>query len=147
METNKSVRIDVSPHLPLLQADEEKVFRIFLNLLANAMKFTRAGDVITLSAKILPDQGMECRVEDSGPGIAADRLKTIFQPFHSKSGASTIDVIKQQGSGLGLSLVKALVEGTRRTDSGGIRPPVREPRLSLPSPDVNHEFSYFLGGG
>jgi signal transduction histidine kinase len=111
METNKSVRIDVSPHLPLLQADEEKVFRIFLNLLANAMKFTRAGDVITLSAKTLPDQGMECRVADSGPGIAADRLKTIFQPFHSKSGASTIDVIKQQGSGLGLSLVKALVEG------------------------------------
>lgn len=94
-----------------MNADEEKVFRIFLNLLANAMKFTRPGDFVSLSAKNLPNGGVECRVTDSGPGIAPDRLGNIFSPFHSKKGETTPDVKKNQGSGLGLSLVKALVEG------------------------------------
>lgn len=110
-ETNKTLRVDLPSNLPPIHADEEKVFRIFLNLLANAMKFTRPTDVITLSARVLSDQTVECRVADTGPGIAAERLKMIFQPFHSKKGETTLDVMKRQGAGLGLSLVRALVEG------------------------------------
>lgn len=109
-ETNKTVRINLPPDLPTIHADQEKVFRIFLNLLANAMKFTRAGDTIELSAKGLSPLWVECRVADTGPGIAADRMESIFIPFHSKTGAST-GVLPRQGAGLGLSLVKALVEG------------------------------------
>jgi signal transduction histidine kinase len=109
-ETEKRIEILLPQDLPLVNADLDKVFRVFLNLLANAMKFTRGGDVIVFSAKRLATGWVECRVTDNGPGISHDRLGHIFSPFLSKTGASSENRY-QQGSGLGLSLVKALVEG------------------------------------
>lgn len=110
LETEKRIDVVVPQDLPLINGDQEKVFRIFLNLLANAMKFTREGDVIVLSAKVLAAGWVECRVSDNGPGISPDRLGHIFSPFLSKTGGAP-ENRRRRGSGLGLSLVKALVEG------------------------------------
>lgn len=108
-QARKSLAVKTPADLPPIQADEEKVRRIFLNLISNAFKFTRAGDKIELSAREVPG-GLEMEVKDSGLGIAPDRLAQLFVPFRSTEG-TTGQSKKGQGTGLGLSIVKALVEG------------------------------------
>lgn len=88
------------PHLPArLRADEEKLFRILLNLMANAFKFTRKGDRVTLGARPSEKGGVVFWVQDTGWGIPPDLLGSLF---HSE---------KKGGSGMGLRIVHALVEG------------------------------------
>ena len=82
---------------------------MFLNLLTNAFKFTRAGDRIELSARPILG-GVEMSVKDTGVGIAPERLERLFVPFRSTDGA-TGEARKGQGTGLGLFIVKALIEG------------------------------------
>ena len=107
-KSKKSLTLILAPDLPLLFADEEKVLRIFLNLLSNAFKFTKEGDGVTLEGRVVDGQA-EFRVSDTGWGIAPDRLPHIFSPFHSASEGPHAP--PKQGTGLGLSIVKALVEG------------------------------------
>jgi len=109
-KTKKTLRLDAPAALPLLLADEEKALRIFMNLLTNAFKFTREGDRITVSAGSEEPGRIAFTVSDTGWGIAPERLARLFEPFQSTNGAEE-DVRKNQGAGLGLSIVKALVEG------------------------------------
>jgi signal transduction histidine kinase len=109
-ESNKTLHLYLPEDLPLLDADEEKVLRIFLNLLTNAFKFTREGDTITIAAAPEGENRVEFRVSDTGLGIDPVRLATIFQPFRSVEGAES-GVRHRQGTGLGLSIVKTLIEG------------------------------------
>lgn len=82
LETNKTVRIDLPGNLSEVNANEEKVFRIFLNLLANAMKFTRPGDSITPAARALSSGWVDCRVNDA----SWDRRRSNGNSFCSVSG-------------------------------------------------------------
>lgn len=108
-QSRKTLTLDVPESLPNVWADEEKVMRVFLNLISNAFKFTRANDRIVLSAR--PVNGaVEMKVSDTGPGIAPERLAKLFVPFHATDGA-TGEARRGQGTGLGLSIVKVLVEG------------------------------------
>ncbi|MBK8576357.1 MAG: HAMP domain-containing histidine kinase [Elusimicrobia bacterium] len=108
-QSRKTIGIHVAPDLPPVQGDEEKIRRVFLNLLTNAFKFTRAGDRIEMSARPVPG-GVEMKVKDTGVGIEPDRLQRLFVPFRSTDGA-TGEARKGQGTGLGLFIVKSLVEG------------------------------------
>lgn len=108
-QSRKTIGIHVPPDLPPVLGDEEKIRRVFLNLLTNAFKFTRAGDRIELSARAVLG-GVEMHVKDTGVGIAPHRLKQLFVPFRSTDGAAG-EARKGQGTGLGLFIVKALVEG------------------------------------
>ncbi|MBL8023020.1 MAG: HAMP domain-containing histidine kinase [Elusimicrobia bacterium] len=107
-KSGKELTLNLSADLPALYADEEKVLRVFLNLLSNAFKFTKEGDRVSLSGRVV-GAWVEFQVEDTGWGIGSDRMAHLFEAFHSTSEKP--DAPPQQGTGLGLSIVKALVEG------------------------------------
>lgn len=109
-ESDKRLRLDLPDSLPPLNADEEKVMRIFLNLLSNAFKFTRDGDTIAISAAPAGNGLVEFRVADTGLGIDPRRRESVFEPFRGVEGADDV-ARRRQGAGLGLSIVKTLVEG------------------------------------
>ncbi|MBK8574427.1 MAG: HAMP domain-containing histidine kinase [Elusimicrobia bacterium] len=104
-EAAKSFSVSFPEGIPFLEADEEKTLRIFLNLIANAFKFTRRGETITLSAVPLGTGWVEFCVKDTGHGIDPERLSRLFDPVRTQNTGP------QEGSGMGLSIVKSLVEG------------------------------------
>jgi PAS domain S-box-containing protein len=95
----------------ILIKDPVRVEQIFINLLSNAIKFTTDGGVIDIQTKLLKKDeknvNLEFIISDTGIGIPADKLETIFEPF---SQASRDTGKKYGGTGLGLSIVKRLVE-------------------------------------
>jgi signal transduction histidine kinase len=99
-------RLTVSlPPEPLsLEADPLRLGQILTNLLTNAAKFTDPGGDVRLSAQAEAGQ-VVLRVRDNGRGIAPDLLPHVFDLFHQGEGAQ-----KTGGLGIGLALVKSLVE-------------------------------------
>ncbi|OBZ10643.1 hypothetical protein A8L34_18845 [Bacillus sp. FJAT-27264] len=91
--------------LPLLDTDEDRLRQILYNLLGNAAKFTSKGQ-ITLSSHAEGDN-VVIIIEDTGIGIEAERLETIFDAFDQGGDAVHRDYA---GTGLGLSITKKLVE-------------------------------------
>ncbi len=97
-----------------LYFDAEKLEEVLSNLLANALKFTPVGGKISLAARLkrahpVTDQGdsLEISVSDTGPGIPREQLAHIFDRFYQ---ADSTYEHHQKGSGIGLALVKELVE-------------------------------------
>ena len=90
----------------VLDADPTRLAQVFSNLLNNAAKYSEEGGQITLSAELEADE-VVVRVTDRGIGIPADHLPRIFQLFAQVETASDRS---QGGLGIGLSLVKGLVE-------------------------------------
>jgi signal transduction histidine kinase/CheY-like chemotaxis protein len=92
---------------PPLQVDETRARQIFVNLLSNAVKFTNHG-MITLHIDADPSQNLvHCSVSDTGIGIPLDKQQEIFEEFRQVDQSYTR---KFQGSGLGLSITRHLVE-------------------------------------
>lgn len=85
--------------------DEEKFERILTNLVRNAIKFTERGSILLT----LKEEGASVvlEVEDTGIGIAAEHLPTIFERFRQVDGSSTR---RYEGTGIGLTLVKEYVD-------------------------------------
>jgi PAS domain S-box-containing protein len=105
--------------LPLVMADFRRTTQVMVNLLSNAVKWAPPGSKIQIT--LLPSAEMvEVRVADRGPGISPDRLPKLFHRFGRQAGDSA-----DQGAGLGLSVVKAIVEaqggqvGVRNRPGGG----------------------------
>jgi two-component system sensor histidine kinase GlrK len=85
-----------------VRADRAKLRLILDNLISNAVKFTPDGGTITVRARAEGDPGgVVIDVADTGPGIPADRVEKVFQPFFTT---------KPQGSGLGLAIVRKIVD-------------------------------------
>ena len=103
--------------LPPMQIDRLRVKQILLNLLSNAIKFTLTGGVVSLEADRDADGGVEVRVRDTGIGIAPEKIALVFEPFRQVD----CDLSRKfEGTGLGLTLVKSLIEihdGTVRIES------------------------------
>jgi signal transduction histidine kinase len=113
------LNVDISKELLAFEmfADERKIKQIMINLLSNAAKFTPEGGAITLSALRILQEGndiLEVSVTDTGIGIPPEYQEKIFENFYQIRGGLTD---KTQGTGLGLSLAKQLVE----LHGGGIR--------------------------
>ncbi|MBW4540278.1 MAG: response regulator [Myxacorys chilensis ATA2-1-KO14] len=91
---------------PPIYLDAEKFDKVLYNLLSNAMKFTPAGKSITVS---LQSDGEQCilQVRDRGIGIRDDQLPCLFERFRQAEGSTNRSF---EGTGLGLALVKELVE-------------------------------------
>ncbi len=107
-----------------LHFDPENLEKVFFNLLSNAVKFTPERGHVTVSVAEtsvtrggLPTDAVEIRISDTGQGIPPEELSHIFDRFHQVDG--TVSRV-QEGTGIGLSLVKELVElhgGSIRVES------------------------------
>jgi signal transduction histidine kinase len=118
---NLKISLQVNGIPETIRGDERKLKQILYNLLSNAVKFTPSGGEIRLSARVvngpeggiqevLPGPGpeyLEVTVADTGVGLASQDLEKIFRPFEQAKSSSGR---KNQGTGLGLSLTKNLVE-------------------------------------
>ena len=100
---------------PVLYFDGDKLEKIITNLLSNAFKFTPAGEEVIFTARLKPGKSngtaarqiLELEVKDSGAGMDEEQLQNIFQRFYQAHSLQNSD---SEGSGIGLSLVKELVD-------------------------------------
>jgi PAS domain S-box-containing protein len=106
--TAKGIEIlaSVPPRLPRLLGDEGRLQQIIWNLLSNAVKFTPRGGTITVRV-VHVGSVLRLTVQDTGRGIEPDYLPHVFEPFSQEDGTMTRS---HEGIGLGLSIVRALVE-------------------------------------
>jgi len=102
-----SDRFEIEPEMPLMRADERKTKQVLLNLVTNAVKFTQPGGHVEIRGHFDPDAGIVLKVKDTGIGISRRDLDRVLQPFEQVD--STISRA-HQGTGLGLPLVKAIME-------------------------------------
>jgi signal transduction histidine kinase len=99
--------IDIEPNVLLVMADEQKISWVLTQLMDNAIKFSSAGGQVVLAVRSESSDMVRVSVTDSGIGIPEERFTDIFEPFHQLDGSSTR---RYGGTGLGLSLVKQIVE-------------------------------------
>ncbi|EHI99336.1 multi-sensor signal transduction histidine kinase [Clostridium sp. DL-VIII] len=105
---NKGISLifDTDTEEKVIACDPEKMERVILNLLSNAVKFTSTGGEITVNIEDC-FENICIRVKDTGRGIPKEKLNSIFERFVQVDKSLTRD---HEGSGIGLSLVKSLVE-------------------------------------
>ena len=130
-----TLRTEVEPDLPPVRFERDALLQVLVNLVDNALKYA--------SRATLREIAIECRshgdgvvlsVRDHGPGVANRHLTRIFEPFHR--GEDEL-VRETQGTGLGLALVKSLVEpmggavAGRNAPDGGFEVKIALPRASL----------------
>jgi two-component system sensor histidine kinase ResE len=101
-----TVNVVAPPDLPPVRADLAALMRVLWHLLDNAVKFSPSGSTVEITAE-QRRAGVRIAVQDHGAGIPLDQLDRIFQVFYQVDGSSTR---KAGGLGLGLALVKRLVE-------------------------------------
>lgn len=127
--SNIEVEFFYPDSLPCYMVDQNKLQQIVANLVSNALKFTSQGSV-SLTLKVASTQSseggkgdvdcVEFHFNDTGQGISPEGLKTLFVPYTQIDGSNTQ---RNRGSGLGLSIVKIVVQGmggTVEMTSGGI---------------------------
>ncbi len=92
---------------PVLRADERALRQMLLNLLSNAVKFSEPGTPIEVETQIKPQGDFVITVRDHGLGMSAEQVEKATQPFYQADSSAAR---RFQGSGLGLSIVKSLME-------------------------------------
>jgi PAS domain S-box-containing protein len=104
-EKNITLHVEL-PTGTIVRADETRLLQVLVNLLSNAIKYNQRDGHVWLRCAAFGSKGVRITVRDTGPGIAADKHASLFQPFE-RLGAekSSID-----GLGIGLAFSKRLVE-------------------------------------
>jgi signal transduction histidine kinase len=105
--SKQKIDIRIPRDFPDLRGEEKAVKQIIVNLLTNAIKFTPEGGEIYVDGRIGTQGDMEISVVDTGIGIAPEHIPVVLAPFGQIESALSR---KNQGTGLGLPLTKALVE-------------------------------------
>ncbi|HEV3052644.1 MAG TPA: hybrid sensor histidine kinase/response regulator [Longimicrobium sp.] len=109
-EKGLALEAEVSPDLPAVWADRERLHQVLGNLVGNAVKFTPAGGRVSVTARLDPTAGEEghpgvrVAVEDTGPGISAEHLPHVFDRFWQARST------RRAGAGLGLAIARGVVE-------------------------------------
>ena len=105
----------VPDRLNIIHSDETRLRKVIWNLLSNAMKFTKKGEIALEVDELGPvgelDKRIRISVMDTGVGISKDRLESVFEAFVQEDSSTTRNY---GGSGLGLAIVKGIV-----TELGG----------------------------
>lgn len=103
-----SFSIEIAQELPPIYCDPEKISRVILNLVINALKFCGENGKVALRVEACTDErALKFSVVDNGPGIAPETLKSLFQRFRQVCGQARSGL---KGFGLGLSIAKELVK-------------------------------------
>ena len=106
-----TLRVDLPADLPVVMADARRTGQVLVNLLSNAIKWSPRGAEITIGAGVdsgAAEQQVRVAVSDCGPGILADELDGLFSRFSDLEPNRRTRA--EHGAGLGLSVVKAIVE-------------------------------------
>lgn len=110
----QTLQVDIAPNMPTLNLDSLSFNRVVTELLSNACKYTPAGETILVSASVIQetaminsDQCVQLTIANTGIEIAPKELSRIFDKFYR---IPNNDPWKHGGTGLGLALVKKLVE-------------------------------------
>ncbi|HEY8194993.1 MAG TPA: ATP-binding protein [Hyphomicrobium sp.] len=139
-----TIEIAVADEVTEFMADEARMRQVLYNLLSNAVGFSKMDGTVRLACWS-EDGNMVFRVEDDGVGIPKDQLGRIFERFESRSHGSD-----HRGAGLGLSIVKSLVElhgGTidiASEEGKGTRVTIRIPERPV---TTSEDVSAWLAGG
>ena len=104
-DADNSIEMTMQPPL-MVEADRELLWRVFENLLRNALIHSGKADGIHVSAKLAPGNEVQVSVRDSGPGIDEAHIKQIFEPFYRVDEARNR---KSGGHGLGLAIAASAV--------------------------------------
>jgi signal transduction histidine kinase len=124
-----SVKIEVSPNMPMVNAIGGELNQVWMNLLDNALDAVGLGGSVVVTVK--PEgRAAVVRVIDDGPGIADDHKQRIFDPFFTTKQPG-------EGTGLGLEVARARVRGHGGDISFDSRPGRTEFRVMLPLREEN----------
>jgi len=104
-EDGLQLRMEITPPLPLIEGDWDKLKQVLINLLSNAIKYNRPNGTITLGASKYKQQ-VSFYVRDTGLGMKPEHVEQLFEKFYRVPGAE-----KVVGTGLGLSISKRIIEG------------------------------------
>lgn len=102
-----AIRVEASDSLPAVWVDTDRMAQVLNNLVANALRHTREGEIV-LAAREAENQRIVIDVRDTGSGIAPEDLPHIFERFYRADPARTRE--SGQSAGLGLAIAKAIVE-------------------------------------
>ena len=105
-EINVTIATDIPDDLPLLSIDSDKVERVLLNLIDNALKFSPDGSAVTVRAQANTSRMLQIDVIDHGPGVPEDYKSRLFDRFVQVKDQKG----KRRGSGLGLTFCRLVVE-------------------------------------
>jgi len=101
-----TLKLDLPPELPQLRADQRRIRQALSHLVNKALKFTQSGGTVELICRAERDSGLTITVADSGAGISPERMSRVLEALDQVEGPKPGS---QQGSGLGLPLVKAIM--------------------------------------
>ncbi|MGN8004196.1 ATP-binding protein [Acidovorax sp. 22279] len=126
---------------PLVRGDAQQLHQVFLNLLENSLRYTDAGGLLRIAARLLPPADgapqLQVQLDDSAPGVPAHELPRIFERLYRAETSRNRD---HGGSGLGLAICRAIAlahGGTLTAEAsplGGLRITLNLPLLDNPAP-------------
>jgi signal transduction histidine kinase len=102
-----AVQVKASPDCPPAWADPDRIEQVLVNLLDNALKYSRPGGTVIVRVSAGPERTVQVQVRDEGIGIPPEHLERIGQRFYRADKARSRS---EGGSGLGLAIARALVE-------------------------------------
>jgi signal transduction histidine kinase len=106
-----ALQLSVPPDLPPVRADRRSMEEVFVNLVSNAINYSPDGGEVTIAGLSHGDY-VEVRISDTGIGIEPEEIPKIFDKFYRVKNPKARQII---GTGLGLALVKGIVEAHRGT--------------------------------
>lgn len=99
-----ALNVEIAPDLPLIEGDRQRILQIMLNVVSNACKFTKEGQIdLQVSQQ---DGHLQIAVADTGPGIAPEDYATVFEKFKQTNSG----LRQGSGTGLGMPITRSLVE-------------------------------------
>jgi len=102
-ERHQTLEIQLSPGLGAVEVDRNRIRHVFINLVANAVKYAPPETTITLYAEPADAGFVRCGVRDQGPGVPSESVGMIFEKFYRLPGELS------PGAGLGLALAREIV--------------------------------------
>ncbi len=100
-EQGVELRAELDATLPVIQGDQEMLYRALLNILVNGLQAIQGHGILQVTTSSAGDHGIQIKVRDNGVGMTADKAAKIFKPFFSD---------KNRGTGLGLAICQNIID-------------------------------------